>query len=198
MSHLKITKEEQELRIALLPGSRSFEVRRNLGSMCAGVREALRCTGQAARMQVPWRLNSPPPSIPGVEFVREAGPSVLERSDLALVAAGTATLEAAALGVPTVITAAAHPVSALLARRFLNTPFLGLPNILLQERVITELHQDLTPAKISAALAPLIANLPAAKTRAEKIRQRLHPILGAPGLGARAASYIEPMVCAYG
>jgi len=118
----------------------------------------------------------------------------LARSDLALVAAGTATLEAAVLGVPTVITAVAHPLTAAIARPLLRGKHLGLPNILLREQVVVELRQELDPDKLSAVLSPMITELPAARQRAHGIRERLRPILGAPGFAERAADFIEPLI----
>ncbi len=186
--------ETGSLRIALLPGSRPSEVQRYLQPMVVGVRTALKQVGRSAVIEVPWRLERQPPSLPGVHFQRAPGPTVLERSDLALVAAGTASLEAAALGVPMVIAAAAHPVTAAIARPLLRDQALGLPNILLNEQVVTEVHQDLRPDSLSAALSPLIDEPGAARRRAVAIRERLRPHLGLPGFAARAAEFIEPLV----
>ena len=186
--------EARPLRIALLPGSRPSEVRRSLSAMCAGVDLALRRTARTARIEVPWRLPTSPPVIAGVEFLRGTGPEILHRADIAVVAAGTATLEAAALGVPNIITATAHPLTAAIARPLLKDQPLGLPNILLKGRVIPELHQNLAPHRIAALIEPLIAEPKAAQQRADAIRQRLRPLLGEPGFAARAAGFIEPLV----
>jgi len=165
--------------------------------MVAGVRTALEKTGKSAQIEVPWRLEGQPPTLPGVLFQRTSGPAVLERSDLALVAAGTASLEAAALGVPMVIAAAAHPITAAIARPLLKGRPLGLPNILLNDEVVMEVHQDLRSDSLSAALTPLIAEPDAARRRADTIRERLRPRLGLPGFAARAAQFIEPLVTSH-
>jgi lipid-A-disaccharide synthase len=182
------------LRIAVLPGSRPSEVARYLRPFVAGLQQATATGGLEAELIVPWRLPASPPPLPGVRFVREEGRAVLADADLALVAAGTATLEAAALGVPTVIAAAAHPITAAVARRLLRTDRLGLPNILLDGDVIRELHQDLRPARIAEAVAPILADPVAAHERAAGIRQRLVPVLGPPGFAARAAGEISQLL----
>jgi lipid-A-disaccharide synthase len=188
--------EPVDLHITVMPGSRPAQVRRALGPMCNGVQAALQKTGKTARIEVPWRLRSSPPRIQGVSFVTESGCDVLKRSDLALVAAGTATLEAAALGVPSIITATAHPLTAAIARPLLRSEHLGLPNVLLKEEVVVELHQELHRDKIGAVLCPMLNELRAARQSADSIRERLRPVLGPPGFGRRAATFIEPLIAA--
>ncbi|HCP45979.1 MAG TPA: hypothetical protein DIU15_08060, partial [Deltaproteobacteria bacterium] len=114
--------------VAVLPGSRPHEVRRHLAPMVAAARLALSAHGtgvggvQRGRILVPWRLDVAPPTMEGVEFVQQSGPWALERADVALVAAGTAALEAAVLAVPSVVVVSAHPITAALARRGGRTP----------------------------------------------------------------------------
>jgi len=162
--------------------------------MVAGMTAALKSSGRTATIEVPWCLDQRPPQLDGVIFQRTAGPRVLERADLAFIAAGTATLEAAALGVPTVIVAAAHPVTAAIARPLLKGQLLGLPNILLNEEVIAEVHQDLRPQSLIQALRPLLDEPARSRRVARDIRDRLRPHLGPPGFAARAARFIDPLV----
>jgi len=186
--------QRRSRRIAVLPGSRPSEVARNLRPFVAGLQQATARAGLEAELVVPWRLPAAPPTLQGVRFLRQEGRAVLAGSDLALVAAGTATLEAAALGVPTVISAAANPITAAVARQALNTARLGLPNILLGEDAIPEVHQDLRPARLAQAVAPILADPIAAQKEAAQIRQRLRPVLGPPGFAARAASEIGQLL----
>ena len=185
---------DETLKVAILPGSRPAEVRRYLRPFLAGLQLALGSTGRRAEVTVPWRLASAPPKVEGVSFRRSEGAVVLAQADLALVAAGTATLEAAAVGVPTVIAAAANPVTAAIARRLLRKRRLGLPNILLNDDVIPELQQDLHPQRLAAALAPLLDDPNGARRQAALVRQRLRPYLGKPGFGARAADCISGLL----
>jgi lipid-A-disaccharide synthase len=80
----------------------------------------------------------------------------LRAADVALVASGTATLEAALAGCPHVIF---YRVSALTARivgRKLLLPFVGLPNVLAGRFVVPELLQDdATPGNLAQAVQNL-------------------------------------------
>jgi lipid-A-disaccharide synthase len=77
----------------------------------------------------------------------------LAAADIALVASGTATLEAALLKKPMVITYKMAGTSFQLMRRMGYLPYVGLPNILAGEFVVPELLQDdATPENLAQAL----------------------------------------------
>ena len=77
----------------------------------------------------------------------------LAAANVALVASGTATLEAALLKKPMVITYKMAGTSWLLMRRMGYLPYIGLPNILAGEFVVPELLQhDATPENLAQAL----------------------------------------------
>lgn len=77
----------------------------------------------------------------------------LAAADVALVASGTATLEAALLGKPMVITYKMAETSWLLMRRMGYLPYIGLPNVLAGEFVVPELLQhDATAENLAQAL----------------------------------------------
>ncbi len=90
-------------------------------------------------------------------------------ADVVLVASGTATLEAALLQRPMVITYRMPRVSwwIMNPRRYL--PYVGLPNILANEFVVPEFLQDeATPENLAQAVLDLLSDAP----RRERIRQR--------------------------
>ncbi|HWA37020.1 MAG TPA: lipid-A-disaccharide synthase [Burkholderiales bacterium] len=81
----------------------------------------------------------------------------LAAADLALVASGTAALEAALFKTPMVITYRQSPITWAIMKRLLYLPYVGLPNILAGEKLVPELLQDAaTPAALSAALLDLL------------------------------------------
>lgn len=83
----------------------------------------------------------------------------LAAADLALVASGTATLEAALFKTPMVITYRQSPVTWALMKRMLYLPWIGLPNILAGEFLVPELIQDqATPEHLCAALMALLGD----------------------------------------
>lgn len=80
----------------------------------------------------------------------------LGAADVALVASGTATLEAALIKRPMVITYKIAPFSYWLMKRMAYLPYVGLPNVLAGKFVVPELLQkDATPPKLAEALDTL-------------------------------------------
>ncbi|HMV00161.1 MAG TPA: lipid-A-disaccharide synthase [Rhodocyclaceae bacterium] len=80
----------------------------------------------------------------------------LGAADVALVASGTATLEAALVKRPMVITYKVAPASAWIMRRMGYLPYVGLPNILAGRFVVPEiLQEEATPDNLAAALVRL-------------------------------------------
>ena len=78
-------------------------------------------------------------------------------SDIVLVASGTATLEAALLKRPMVITYKMAPLTYSLKKRKKYQPYVGLPNILYGKFVVPELLQDeATPENLARALINLM------------------------------------------
>ncbi|MBS0445760.1 MAG: lipid-A-disaccharide synthase [Proteobacteria bacterium] len=76
----------------------------------------------------------------------------LAACDVALVASGTATLEAALFKRPMVITYALHSLNWHIVKRMKYQPWIGLPNILLEDFAVPELLQrEATPERIAAA-----------------------------------------------
>ncbi len=83
----------------------------------------------------------------------------LAACDAALVASGTATLEAALLKAPMVITYRMSPWSWRLMRRMRYQPWVGLPNILAGRFVVPEfLQEDATPENLAQALGNLVVD----------------------------------------
>lgn len=81
----------------------------------------------------------------------------LAACDAALVASGTATLEAALLRAPMVIAYRMSPLSWQMMRRMHYQPWIGLPNILAGRFVVPEfLQDDANPENLSQALTNLI------------------------------------------
>ena len=95
-------------------------------------------------------------------------------ADGVLVASGTATLEAALLKRPMVITYRMPALSYWLMKRKRYQPYVGLPNILCKRFVVPELVQeDATPANLFQALLNLV-NDKDAVAELEKIFTELH------------------------
>jgi lipid-A-disaccharide synthase len=99
----------------------------------------------------------------------------LTAADVALVASGTAALEAALFKTPMVITYRQSPITWALMRALLYLPYVGLPNILAGEKLVPELLQDAaTPAALSAALVELLRDGAARKRQVERFSEFHH------------------------
>jgi lipid-A-disaccharide synthase len=86
----------------------------------------------------------------GLRLVEGRSHEVLAACDVALVASGTATLEAALFKRPMVIAYRMHPLSWALMKRMAYQPWVGLPNILCEEFVVPELIQEACTASALA------------------------------------------------
>jgi lipid-A-disaccharide synthase len=96
----------------------------------------------------------------------------LAAADLALVASGTAALEAALFKTPMVITYRQSPITWAIMKRLLYLPYVGLPNILAGEKLVPELLQDAaTPAALSAALVDLLRDTAARERQIARFRE---------------------------
>jgi lipid-A-disaccharide synthase len=96
----------------------------------------------------------------------------LAAADLALVASGTATLEAALFKTPMVITYRQSPLSWAIQRQLLYLPYVGMPNILAGERLVPELLQGrATPAALAAALLDLLRDTAAQERQVRRFRE---------------------------
>jgi lipid-A-disaccharide synthase len=97
----------------------------------------------------------------------------MQAADVVLVASGTATLEAALLKRPMVITYRMPTLSWWILKRMNYLPYVGLPNILAGKFVVPELLQkEATPQKLADAVSLLLVD----KTRIKEIEQEFSSI----------------------
>jgi lipid-A-disaccharide synthase len=111
--------------------------------------------------------------------------------DFAWVASGTATLETAVLGVPHLIVYSTNFLTWVIGQRLVQTPYIGLVNIVAEDRVVPELLQDeATGQNISDTTRALFAD----PARMGDIRQGLERVkraMGKPGAAGQAAALVE-------
>jgi lipid-A-disaccharide synthase len=113
--------------------------------------------------------------------------------DVALAASGTVTLEAALAHRPLVVAYRVAPLSFAIAKRLVQVPHIGLPNLLCGEAVAPEfLQDDATPENLAQAVANLLADEPV-RRRIERRFARLHVELRR-GAADRAAEALAPLV----
>ncbi|MFN8548326.1 MAG: lipid-A-disaccharide synthase [Candidatus Eisenbacteria bacterium] len=182
--------------IALLPGSRRSEVTR-LAPLLAQARVAVDharsqrdlpparwIVGRAEHVDPRWLA-----PLAGVATIGEEldGRQALELADLALAASGTVTMEAALLGVPTVVVYRTNALTFAIARRLIQVEHIAMANLILGRRLFPELLQDAaTPTAIAEEILRLADPGPDRRTLVDgmaEVRARLGP----PGAADRAA-----------
>jgi lipid-A-disaccharide synthase len=101
----------------------------------------------------------------------------LSAADVALVASGTATLEAALIKTPMVIAYRQSTLSWMVMRRMGYLPYIGLPNILAGEHLVPEfLQEKATPGALANALLELLHDAGAQCRQIAKFRE-IHVLL---------------------
>ncbi|HEX3466165.1 MAG TPA: hypothetical protein VHS78_19100 [Candidatus Elarobacter sp.] len=180
--------------LALLPGSRAGEIERHtprLLDALARVREerpevraVIVAANDDAQRHVEHLLSFRSP-LP-VTIARDAR-ATLRDADAAVIASGTAVLEAALIETPAVALYVLSAAQAKIARRITLPPYATLPNLVLNEPLVPELLQEAaTPAALAAAVLELLAD-PARQLAGYA---RVRAALGPPDALQRSADWV--------
>lgn len=189
--------------VAILPGSRRHEVRR-LAPVLLDAARLLRERDGSTRFLLPVadprfatqiETEVARRGLEGVVVTAASSHDALRAADLAILASGTASLEAALLGTPMVIT---YRVAALttgvvrsaIALGLMDSDTVGLPNLVLGRRAIPErIQRQATGAEIANAASRLLED----EALWEQQRRALSDVsrlLFAGGSDARAAEAV--------
>ncbi len=185
--------------VALLPGSRQSELKYladrfvlaalRLSRGLPGVRFVVPLASDATSAQWDEAVKRNNAGDLGFVMAPRDSHTALAASDIALVASGTATLEAALFKRPMVIAYNMARISWEMMRRMKYQPWVGLPNILCGEFIVPEfLQDDASPENLAQAIANLIAD-PGTRRKIETRFADLHAELR-QGMPARAADAI--------
>ena len=105
-----------------------------------------------------------------IEFGRTR--SLMRSCDIGLITSGTATLEAALLGLPHVVCYKTSRMTYAFARLLVQSKWIGLPNILLQQNAVPEHIQDqCTPEALRRAALALHDGHALASSGAHQLQQ---------------------------
>src|SRR5215813_10382489 len=150
--------------IALLPGSRKKEALLNLSAML-GAAQLIPASGDyefvlavASTLDNDWMSQHLAAAGEG-QRVRLTQDSrvTLKHSRAAVVASGTATVEAALAGTPFVVVYRVAPLTWLFGRRLVNLDTFAMPNLIAGKRIVPELIQgDFTAEKVVRELKAII------------------------------------------
>jgi lipid-A-disaccharide synthase len=149
--------------VAVLPGSRPKEIAHNLPGLAGAIASL-----HAWRPELEFLLPLAPaietsllePALRGlpVRLVPPGGAqSVLAACQAAMVASGTATVEAAILGAPMVVVYRLSPLTHFLGRWLVNVPHVAMVNLIAGKRAVPELIQrDFTPEGVASEVRSLL------------------------------------------
>ena len=180
-------------RLVLLPGSRASELKRHWEPMSA----AAECLARRLDLElVAVRAPGLPETLfagaeaRGIRVLTAGMHALLATADLAFVASGTATLEAALCGAPMVVVYKTSPTSYAIGRLLVRVPWISLVNIVAGEEVVPELIQKQVRAdRLEEEGAALLES----PERLRRMREGLALAarnLGPPGGSDRAADAV--------
>ena len=187
--------------LGLLPGSRTDEVINLLpvmikaSSLLSSRYPALKCVLPLASTISPGLVRSIiGESSLDIKISRQGIYQSLAACDMAVVASGTATLEAAIMGIPMVIAYRVSPISYWVGKIMVRVPHIGLVNLVAGEEIVPELIQgEVTPERIAEeALTILMAG-----QRRENMIKKLGEVkekLGEGGASERTAGMAIEMI----
>lgn len=181
--------DPERLIVALLPGSRRNEIARHYSRMLDACEMLARDLKPLGRLQC---VHVAAPGLPANLFARfgeRTGVSIkridggaydaLAAADGAIVASGTATIEAALVGTPMVVVYRVAPLTAAILRHMVHAPFISMVNLVAGRRVVPELIQDdFTPEAVAAQLRDLLESSEtrnAMKAGLSEVRAKLGP-----------------------
>ncbi|MBD1572310.1 lipid-A-disaccharide synthase [Vibrio sp. S17_S38] len=162
----KLNLDPNKTWLAVLPGSRNAELKKlcepfiqtcqklaknnpDLGFVVALVNQKRRDQFEAA-----WKQHAPELHF---ELVNGTARTVLEASDVVMLASGTVALECMLVNRPMVVGYRVNALSAAIARRMLKTSYVSLPNILADQELVKEfLQENCTVENLTAEIERLM------------------------------------------
>jgi lipid-A-disaccharide synthase len=192
--------------VAMLPGSRRNELRTILPDLvqAAGIIARTVPPVQFVIARAPhlddaffapvadWPSHASRPAV--LEGVTDA---VLAGADVAVVASGTVTIQAALHGCPMVVVYRVAPLTYHLGKPLLHVDTYAMANLVAGRRVVPELIQDAFTPESAAAEALRVLTDPAYAARVKADLSEVRAKLGAPGASRRAAEAVLSVASAH-
>ena len=193
--------QQEKKTVLFMPGSRVQEVQSLYGKMLAAGK-LLQDKVEGLQFMVPKASTIDRHMLE--EAAREANLEVhigeervydmMNIADAAVCASGTATLETALMGVPTLLVYRVNALTYWLSKILVHLDSIGLPNIISGHRIMPELWQDeVTPENIEAAVLPWLVDAAAAE-EARHLMAGVRCQMGEAGAVRRTAEIISEFV----
>jgi lipid-A-disaccharide synthase len=185
--------------IALLPGSRRQEIKRNLQTMLKAAMQLgpdfefiLPVASTLTKGWIHAQITEP-----HICLVQDA-PAALAHARASIVASGTATVEAALAGNPFVVVYRVSPLTYTFGRHLVSVPHYAMANLIAEKRVAPELIQgDFTAKNIVKHLRELIpdgSSRSAMMADLAEVKRRLHPFSQTESASDRAARAVQGLL----
>jgi len=144
LDEIKVFKQEQSTNniVAFMPGSRKSEITKLMPIF----RELAKKINKQAILIIPSHFTN--------EYIKQTYGDIsnfeisnntydsLVKADFAFICSGTATLEAAIIGTPFVLSYIAKPLDYFIAKRFLKIKYIGLANIFFEKMLKNPIHKE--------------------------------------------------------
>ena len=182
--------EKREI-IALLPGSRTQEVKRTLPTMLSVMSkfpDYQFVIAKAPSLDKDFYKNMLGDA--NVQIVENQTYDLLQHASAALVTSGTATLETALFTVPEVVCYKANPISYWIARYLIRVKYICLVNLILNKEAVKELIQgNLNTDNLNDELNKLLHDFKRQRQLLEDY-ETLKDVMGSAGASQKAAEII--------
>jgi len=183
--------------VVLMPGSRPREIELHLPVIAGAMRKMM-----ARRSDLQFALIKAPtveePAIraglgdasASVSVLSESAYEALSHADVAIVASGTATVEAALSETPMVVVYRVGGLSYRLGRPLVRVPYFAMVNLIAERALVPELIQDeMTEERVASETLRLMEDPEAAESMRRGLRE-VKAKLGAGGASRRAAEEV--------
>ncbi|MBO0857471.1 MAG: lipid-A-disaccharide synthase [Chloracidobacterium sp.] len=191
--------------VALLPGSRNSEMKYILPPMVEAA-QLLNRSHPHFQFILPlartFELNEISSQISQISQIGPSKLRVIEQetynaiaaADLSVVASGTATLETAIIGSPLIVVYRASQLNWRIFHPLINTPFVGMPNLIAGKEIAPELLQnDLNGKKLAKLIVEFLSD-PERLRRSREDLSEVRKKLGEANASERAANMILDLI----
>jgi lipid-A-disaccharide synthase len=183
--------------ITLMPGSRKQEIENLLPDMLKAV-EILKQAHPTIQCYLPLASTIACDTIEAmlkqynvnVQITQGHTYDLMGISTFIIAASGTATLEAALMGAPTIIVYRLAPLTWILGKLLVKIPYVGLPNIVAGKRIVPELLQSDVEANNIANIAQKWLDHPENLDMIQEDLRMMKTKLGEPGAVRRVAEVV--------
>jgi len=176
--------------LTLLPGSRQQEINRHWPIFIDVINKL-----HGIFPNVQFIVGKAPdvilPACPKFVHIEKDDPRfTMNFGDAGIIASGTATFEAAILGLPTVVCYKTSSITYWFGKQLAKVEYLSLINLIAKRQIVPEfLQHKMTPENLIKAIVPLLSNTPERKKMVSGYKQ-ITKELGTPGVYPRAAKLI--------